>query len=134
MNSSVALGGAILGGVSSPIVNDMYIFHDEVYIILCVIGLTLSILGYLHEMLNDKKDRGLKRKLAGFIKAFITGAIVTPLSFLLLTQLGDKYLKASSYMDSGLNDLYFFLSLILGYFSTPIWDYIVKRVLNAISK
>ncbi len=133
MNSSV-VGGVVIGGVTSPIINSMFIFNDIVYLILCVIGLVLSILGYLHELLNSNSDKGLKRNIAGFIKAFITGAIITPLAFLLLVQLGDKYLKVSSYIDNGLNDVYFFFSLIVGYFSVPIWDYIIKKVLNAISK
>ena len=133
MNSS-AVGGVILGGVTSQIMNSMFIFNDIVYLILCVIGLVLSILGYLHELLNSNNGKGLKRNIAGFIKAFITGAIITPLAFLLLVQLGEKYLKVSSYIDNGLNDVYFFFSLIVGYFSVPIWDYIIKKVLNAISK
>lgn len=128
------MGGVILGGVTSPIISSMFIFNDVIYLILCVIGLTLSILGYLHELLKSDSNRGLKRNVAGLIKAFITGAIITPLSFLLLLQMGDKYFKASSYIDGGLNDVYFFFSLIIGYFSVPIWDYLVKRVLNAIFK
>lgn len=122
--------GVIAGSTvaTSHAIDEMTIFHDTIYIILCVIGLTLSILGYLHALLTEEQGEITKnQKIGGFIKAFITGAIITPLTFLLLDDLGDKYFQARKYLGAGANDIYFFASLIIGYFSVPIWDFLLSQ-------
>ena len=119
------IGGVILG---SEIMRDMVLFNDPVYPSLAILGIFFSIFSLIHELIRRSEKRMIKI-LNGMILAIISGALITPIAFLILDSVGSYYMIKHYDIELGvLDSIWWLISLILAVYSISIIKIIDKAI------
>jgi hypothetical protein len=112
-NATVTTVGGFL--TTSTILSNMVIFKDSFYMHLIILGISLSIFGAVHELLESDYSKTKRKIISSIIKSSVLGGILTPIYFFTI----DKY------MDYPL-ELTYGTSLIFAWYSIPIWNKVVE--------
>jgi len=132
-NSTIIVkGGAFISG--SATMSSMVIFNDPVYLVLAIMGASISFLGMAHELVKakrlGKKERDrLSFVLVDLIKALIIGGLLTPMFFMLLVNSGGEiasHVVGFKTLNGVFNSFWWLLSLILSWYSPLIWAWTIK--------
>jgi len=128
----VKLGGLLS---SSSLIADMIIFNDPLYPILAIVGGILSLVGLLHEIYHEDSLHSptVMRLVTEMFKSVMLGGLLTPIFFMLYSKIGGEVLNnifdIKGFTSMG-NSFWFLLSLISGWYAMPIWDRLVKTIID----
>jgi hypothetical protein len=127
LNATLAIkGGGLIS--SSALMSNMIIFTDPAYILLAVIGATLSLFGMAHEMLkavNKGNGKRFSYIIMDLIKALALGGILTPMYFMMYMHTGETIISlfvGLNGFDGIFNSFWWLLSLLTAWYSPLIWE------------
>lgn len=122
---------------SSSLLYSMVIFTDPAYILIAGMGAFVSMGSAHYDLVKLRKareDSGLKCEKSAFMelsKAFVTGAILTVLSFMLLHQAGGEAMESLTgvkWFDKMLPSFWLILTVAIATESVTIWDRIKEKI------
>lgn len=139
-NSTILIkGGGILA--SSSIMADMVIFTDPAYMLLSVVGATLSLFGMLHEIFFTARRNKIYFTITSIFaqlgKALVLGGILTPMYFMLFLHTGGSIMSqivGLDGLDGIFNSFWWLASLLTSWYSPVVWDGFLNKVKKRVKR
>jgi hypothetical protein len=106
----------------------MIIFSDPIYFYLGVAGGAVSLLGMIHEIIDNKLIRGVLPIIGELTKALIFGAVLTPMVFMFLIQGGNQIVFSILGIKEIelLNSFWFLASVLISWYVIPLWSWVLE--------